>query len=110
MRLTGLGNALRTVAAFLLMCDPRDLGVAFGEDISRGLKTFEPDLYLYDNYPGGVGQSAPLYQHVREAARARRRAAGRLPLRSGLPKLRGAGGRNRRARQRSRRRAFWRNC
>ena len=24
----GLGNALRTVAALLLMCDPRDLGVA----------------------------------------------------------------------------------
>ena len=23
---------------------------------------FEPDLYLYDNYPGGVGQSAPLYR------------------------------------------------
>jgi DEAD/DEAH box helicase domain-containing protein len=60
--LTGLGNALRTVAAFLLMCDPRDLGVAFGEDISKGLKTYEPDLFLYDNYPGGVGQSAPLYR------------------------------------------------
>ncbi|HOK45706.1 MAG TPA: DUF1998 domain-containing protein, partial [Bryobacteraceae bacterium] len=60
--LTGLGNALRTVAAFLLMCDPHDLGVAFGEDISGGLKTYEPDLFLYDNYPGGIGQSAPLFQ------------------------------------------------
>ena len=27
----GLGNALRTVAALLLMCDPRDLGVALSE-------------------------------------------------------------------------------
>ena len=51
--LVGLGNALRTVAALLLMCDPRDLGVAFSE---------EPNLYLYDCYPGGVGQSAPLYR------------------------------------------------
>jgi DEAD/DEAH box helicase domain-containing protein len=51
--LAGLGNALRTVAALLLMCDPRDLGVAFSE---------EPNLYLYDGYPGGVGQSAPLYR------------------------------------------------
>jgi DEAD/DEAH box helicase domain-containing protein len=59
--LCGLGNVLRTAAAFLLMCDPRDLGVAFGEDFSGGLKSFEPDLFLYDNYPGGVGQSAPLY-------------------------------------------------
>ena len=30
--LAGLGNALRTVAALLLMCDPRDLGVAFSEE------------------------------------------------------------------------------
>ena len=60
--LVGLGNALRTAAAFLLMCDPRDLGVAFGEDISKGLKSYEPDLFLYDNYAGGIGQSAPLYK------------------------------------------------
>src|SRR5258708_3897668 len=35
--ITGLGNALRTVAALLLMCDPRDLGVALSEEISGGL-------------------------------------------------------------------------
>ncbi len=58
----GLGNALRTVAALLLMCDPRDLGVALSEATSGGLETFEPNLYLFDNYPGGVGQSAPLYR------------------------------------------------
>ena len=57
--LTGLGNALRTVGALLLMCDPRDLGVALTEDAAR---TFEPNLFLYDNYPGGIGQSAPLYK------------------------------------------------
>ncbi|MGC9969240.1 MAG: Zn-binding domain-containing protein, partial [Bryobacteraceae bacterium] len=83
--LTGLGNALRTVAAFLLMCDPRDLGVAFGEDISKGLKTYEPDLFLYDNYPGGVGQSAPLY---RMAAKLLEHAAALLaacPCDAGCP-------------------------
>ena len=58
----GLGNALRTVAALLLMCDPRDLGVALSEEIAGGLATFEPNLYIYDNYPGGVGQSAPLFR------------------------------------------------
>jgi DEAD/DEAH box helicase domain-containing protein len=57
--IAGLGNALRTVAALLLMCDPRDLGVALSEEVSA---TFEPNLYLYDTYPGGVGQSAPLYR------------------------------------------------
>ena len=60
--IAGLGNALRTVAALLLMCDPRDLGVALSEDIAGGLAAFEPNLYLYDNYPGGIGQSAPLFR------------------------------------------------
>src|SRR5260370_3684358 len=60
--ISGLGNALRTAAALLLMCDPRDLGVALSEEISGGLEVFEPNLYLYDMYPGGVGQSAPLYR------------------------------------------------
>src|SRR5580658_3357446 len=58
----GLGNALRTVASLLLMCDPRDLGVALSEETGGGQATFEPNLYLYDMYPGGVGQRAPLYR------------------------------------------------
>jgi DEAD/DEAH box helicase domain-containing protein len=64
--ITGLGNALRTVASLLLMCDPRDLGVAMSEDISQGLREFEPNLYLYDNYPGGIGQSQPLFRMRRK--------------------------------------------
>ena len=50
------------MAALLLMCDPRDLGVALSEEIAGGLTAFEPNLYLYDTYPGGIGQSAPLYR------------------------------------------------
>jgi DEAD/DEAH box helicase domain-containing protein len=53
---------MRTVAALLLMCDPRDLGLAITEDISSAGGRFEPDLFLYDNYPGGIGQSQPLFQ------------------------------------------------
>ncbi len=63
--LVGLGNALRAVASLLLMCDPRDLGVALTEDIAGGLRVFEPNLHLFDNYPGGVGQSAPLHKMTR---------------------------------------------
>ena len=50
------------MAALLLMCDPRDLGVALSEQEAGQLAAFEPNLYLYDSYPGGVGQSAPLYR------------------------------------------------
>lgn len=60
--LVGLGNALQTVASLLLMCDPRDLGVSITEEIAQGLQAFEPNLFLYDAYPGGIGQSAPLFQ------------------------------------------------
>jgi DEAD/DEAH box helicase domain-containing protein len=59
--LIGLANSLRTVGSLLLMCDPRDLGLAITEDIA-GTKSYEPDLFLYDNYPGGIGLSAPLFK------------------------------------------------
>jgi DEAD/DEAH box helicase domain-containing protein len=32
------------------------------EEIAGGLAAFEPNLYLYDAYPGGIGQSAPLFR------------------------------------------------
>ena len=60
--LTGLANVLRTVAALLLMCDPHDLGIAFTENISKGTRSYEPDLFLFDSYPGGIGQSQPLFK------------------------------------------------
>jgi DEAD/DEAH box helicase domain-containing protein len=60
--LTALAALLRTVGALCVMCDPRDLGVSITEDIAGSLTAFEPNLYLYDNYPGGVGQSAALYK------------------------------------------------
>jgi DEAD/DEAH box helicase domain-containing protein len=44
------------------MCDPRDLGVALTEDIAGSLTAWEPNLYLYDSYSGGVGLSAPLWR------------------------------------------------
>jgi DEAD/DEAH box helicase domain-containing protein len=60
--LVALSALLRTVGALCVMCDPRDLGVSITEDIAGALTAFEPNLYLYDNYPGGIGQSAALYK------------------------------------------------
>ena len=53
-----LGNALRTMATLLVMCDRRDLGVAVG---NTGEAEYAPNIYLYDNYPGGIGLSEPLF-------------------------------------------------
>ena len=60
--LVGLANVLRTVGSLLLMCDPRDLGIAITDDVSRSQTAFEPNLFLYDTYAGGAGQSAPLFK------------------------------------------------
>ena len=75
----GLLHALESVATLLLMCDCRDLGTAIGERppdadaveafssarmeemIGANAKEFfEPNLYLFDAYPGGIGFSEPL--------------------------------------------------
>ena len=61
----GIGNALRTVAALHLMCDPRDLGVALSEGQETAGAGWAPNLYLYDACPGGSGLSAPLFRSGR---------------------------------------------
>jgi DEAD/DEAH box helicase domain-containing protein len=77
----GLLYAMASMATLLLMCDGRDLGTAVGERPARpGVETewqefsatlgdpaqmkesFEPNLYLFDAYPGGIGFSEPLFR------------------------------------------------
>src|SRR6267143_92001 len=84
----GLLHALESVATLLLMCDRRDLGTAIGERppapdstssaavaideftptrmrdalSSNPKEFFEPNLYLFDAYPGGIGFSEPLFR------------------------------------------------
>ena len=75
--LYGLLYALESVACLLLMCDRMDLGATLGEggrgtsefqnpwsgtSESREIELFEPTLFLYDAYPGGIGLSEPLYR------------------------------------------------
>ena len=90
--ISGLGNALRTVAALLLMCDPRDLGVALREESGGGQKSFEPNLYLYDMYPGGRGTERAAVSHGAAAAAADGAVDRGMRLRSGVPVMRGSGG------------------
>ncbi len=87
--LSALGNALRTVAALLLMCDPRDLGVAVSEDASQGQPRYEPDLFLYDMYPGGIGQSEPLFRRTEELLDMAARLIEQCPCDFGCPSCTG---------------------
>jgi DEAD/DEAH box helicase domain-containing protein len=60
----GLSFALRQVAQLLLMCDGHDIGISIEapepEEFGRGGR--EARIFVYDNYPGGVGFSAPLFR------------------------------------------------
>lgn len=60
--LSGVGNVLKTIGALLLMCDVRDIGVSITEDVAAGTGVWEPDLFLYDNFTGGIGHSRPLFE------------------------------------------------
>lgn len=86
----GAAYAMHYVAALLTMSEPHDLGRAVGDSDAtwfatvgvegRGrpqvfgsdgvepqmLRHFQPTVFLYDNYPGGIGLSTPLYDRRRE--------------------------------------------
>ncbi len=55
--IVGLAYAMRQVAQLLLMCDAHDIGISI--DLERDGD--EPRIFIYDNYPGGIGFSAPLF-------------------------------------------------
>jgi DEAD/DEAH box helicase domain-containing protein len=59
--LTGVGNVLRIVGALLLMSDIRDIGLSITEHTAATGSSWEPDLFLYDNFTGGIGHSQPLF-------------------------------------------------
>jgi DEAD/DEAH box helicase domain-containing protein len=109
----GLLYALESMATLLLMCDRRDLGTAVGErspspsvetkwreytvatDNPAPVETkefFEPNLYLYDAYPGGIGFSEPLYRVHDLLLRRTRELISACPCESGCPSCVGPSG------------------
>ncbi|HET9261817.1 MAG TPA: DEAD/DEAH box helicase, partial [Vicinamibacterales bacterium] len=70
----GLAFAMKNVAQLLLMCDAHDIGLSVdGGSLDRSSRTGgtanapesvspEPNVFIYDNYPGGIGFSRPLYE------------------------------------------------
>jgi DEAD/DEAH box helicase domain-containing protein len=83
--LHGLGNILKTVGAVLLLSDPRDLAAAVLDDSAEKKTAFEPDVVLYDNYPGGIGQSDPLFRRRNELVKAALELAAKCECEAGCP-------------------------
>lgn len=61
--LLGLSNVLSNSAPIYLMCDPRDISVVYQV---KSTFTQRPTIYIYDNYPGGVGFSDKLFELHKE--------------------------------------------
>jgi len=92
----GAAYALHHIAALLSLAELRDIGRAVGDgngtwsavvgpdgrgtarafdgaelDVRDGGQPFRPAVFLYDNYPGGIGLAAPLHAlHAEVVARA----------------------------------------
>ena len=105
----GAAYALHHVAVLRAMAELRDLGRAVGDGQGTWFATlgadgrgqlrgaeneglsptqlggFEPTLFLYDNYPGGVGLSAPLYDAAAVLVRDARELVAGCPCPAGCP-------------------------
>jgi DEAD/DEAH box helicase domain-containing protein len=106
----GLGYAFHSIAALHLMCDPHDLNRCVGDRgakwflrltrDSKGIYTsftapeevpeekidlFEPTLFIYDNYPGGMGFSHQLFDDTRSLLEKTQRLISRCECPYGCP-------------------------
>src|SRR6266404_5347080 len=114
----GLLHAMESVATLLLMCDGRDLGTAIGERppapdstssaagaideftptrmrdalSSNPREFFEPNLYLFDAYPGGIGFSEPLFRTHALLVQKTRELIAACPCEQGCPSCVGPAG------------------
>jgi len=106
----GLANALGAIATLLVMCDARDLGTSVGENAELEVseepepesgqagkrtvvrKIFEPNIYLYDSYPGGVGLSEPLFRLSNSLLEKTHKLISECPCPTGCPSCVGPAG------------------
>jgi DEAD/DEAH box helicase domain-containing protein len=78
----GLSFAIGQIAQLLLMCDRHDIGISIDAGEPDGLS---PRLFVYDNYPGGIGFSQPLFRMHEELLDATRRLIAECDCENGCP-------------------------
>jgi DEAD/DEAH box helicase domain-containing protein len=109
--LFGLAYILHHVSPLFMMCDVHDVGVSIGDN-STGLTLpprdlparkrmpdeaefmagpdFEPNIFIYDNFPGGIGLSPSLYALETRLLDHALRTIEACPCRDGCPSCVGA--------------------
>jgi len=103
----GLSYAMRQIAQLLLMCDGHDIGVSIGPASERNEELLEakppeagprsrwaasvqdggdePRVFIYDNYPGGIGFSEPLFGMQATLVARTRELITECPCEAGCP-------------------------
>jgi DEAD/DEAH box helicase domain-containing protein len=84
----GLAFALKQVAQLLLMCDGHDIGISIdgGEpDGAPSAAARDQRIFVYDNYPGGIGFSAPLFEVHGELLASTQKLIAECECESGCP-------------------------
>jgi len=105
--LFGLAYCLHNVSPFFMMCDLHDVGVSIGDNttgksippknipcklaayeersiFSEGID-FEPNIFIYDNFPGGIGLSPSLFDLEKELFKQCMKTIEACPCQEGCP-------------------------
>jgi DEAD/DEAH box helicase domain-containing protein len=92
-----LAFAMKHIAQLLLMCDSHDIGISVdGGGLDRANRTggapatpagvsTSPNVFIFDNYPSGIGFSEPLYSMHRLLLDRTRDLIASCPCSSGCP-------------------------
>jgi len=104
--LFGLAYCFHHVSPLFMMCDIHDVGVSVGDNttgksvpprdirIKQSLREsqeifsdidFEPNIYIYDNFPGGIGLSPSLFDLKKELLHQCLRTISACPCAEGCP-------------------------
>jgi DEAD/DEAH box helicase domain-containing protein len=104
--LFGLAYLLHHVSPLFMMCDLHDVGVSVGDnltgesvpprDVPLRVATFdenpvfsepefEPNIFIYDNYPGGIGLSPALFDLEKDLLRHGLKTINVCPCQEGCP-------------------------
>ncbi len=80
--LRALANILKNIVPVWVMCDPADIRAL---SMIRSPFSERPTVYLYDNYPGGVGFSEKIFNQYREIFSAARDSVSSCGCEAGCP-------------------------
>ena len=104
--LFGLSYCLHHVSPIFMMCDIHDVGVSVGDNASgrsippRNIPfnipgeeepldfsniAFEPNIFIYDNFPGGIGLSPSLFELGKELLEHCQKTISSCPCQEGCP-------------------------